>query len=76
MNDIKTAYSLGSEGMLITRYTEDASFHEVETKNYHEVIKDMDAGVYNGDLNLACWLIVLVGFVGYFAWEEGKHNGR
>lgn len=28
------------------------------------------------DLILACWLIVLVCFVGYFAWEEGKHNGR
>lgn len=28
------------------------------------------------DLILACWVIVLVGFVGYFAWEEGKHNGR
>ncbi|WP_215411716.1 hypothetical protein [Escherichia coli] len=60
MNDIKTAYSLGSEGMLITRYTEDASFHEVETKNYHEVIKDMDAGVYDGDLNLALQIADLV----------------
>ena len=27
------------------------------------------------DLILACWLIVLVGFVVYFDWEEGKHNG-
>lgn len=60
MNDIKTAYSLGSEGMLITRYTEDASFYEVETKNYHEVIKDMDAGVYDGDLNLAQQITDLV----------------
>lgn len=60
MNDIKTAYSLGSEGMLITRYTEDASFHEVETKNYHEVIEDMDAGVYDGDLNLALQIADLV----------------
>ncbi|EFL3935190.1 hypothetical protein ACR15_002185 [Escherichia coli] len=24
------------------------------------------------DLILACWLIVLVGFVGHFAWEEGN----
>ncbi|MCM4340884.1 hypothetical protein MMS52_08170 [Escherichia coli] len=46
--------------MLITRYTEDASFHEVETKNYHEVIKDMDAGVYDGDLNLALQIADLV----------------
>ncbi|ENS1089936.1 hypothetical protein ACEZI3_001310 [Escherichia coli] len=53
MKDIKTAYSLGSEGVLITRYTEDASFHEVETKDYHEVIKDMEAGAYDADLNLA-----------------------
>ncbi|HAU9137364.1 TPA: hypothetical protein JEX36_002821 [Escherichia coli] len=60
MNDIKTAYSLGSEGMLITRYTEDASFHEVETKDYHEVIKDMDAGAYDGDLNLALQIADLV----------------
>lgn len=60
MNDIKTAYSLGSEGMLITRYTEDASFHEVETKDYHEVIKDMDAGAYDGDLNLALQIADIV----------------
>ncbi|HFO4524568.1 TPA: hypothetical protein ACHJZF_000123 [Escherichia coli] len=60
MNDIKTAYSLGSEGMLITRYTEDASFHEVETKEYHEVIEDMDAGAYDGDLNLALQIADLV----------------
>lgn len=60
MNDIKTAYSLGSEGMLITRYTEDASFHEVETKDYHEVIKDMDAGAYDGDLNLALQVVDIV----------------
>ncbi|HEA8917610.1 TPA: hypothetical protein RXQ27_001731 [Escherichia coli] len=60
MNDIKTAYSLGSEGMLITRYTEDASFHEVVTKDYHEVIKDMDAGVYDGDLNLALQIVDIV----------------
>lgn len=53
MKDIKTAYSLGSDGMLITRYTEDASYHEVETKGYHEVIKDMEAGAYDADLNLA-----------------------
>ncbi|CTU79264.1 Uncharacterised protein [Escherichia coli] len=53
MKDIKTAYSLGSEGMLITRYTEDASFHEVEIKDYHEVLKDMEAGKYDADLNLA-----------------------
>lgn len=53
MKDIKTAYSLGSEGMLITRYTEDASYHEVETKDYHEVIKDMEAGAYDSDLNMA-----------------------
>lgn len=60
MNDIKTAYSLGSEGMLITRYTEDASFHEVVTKDYHEVIKDMNAGVYDGDLNLALQIVDIV----------------
>lgn len=60
MNDIKTAYSLVSEGMLITRYTEDASFHEVVTKDYHEVIKDMDAGVYDGDLNLALQIVDIV----------------
>ncbi|EPX8500592.1 hypothetical protein ACW3QW_000134 [Escherichia coli] len=60
MNDIKTAYSLGSDGMLITRYTEDASFHEVVTKDYHEVIKDMDAGVYDGDLNLALQIVDIV----------------
>lgn len=60
MNDIKTAYSLGSDGMLITRYTEDASFHEVETKDYHEVIKDMDAGAYDGDLNLALQIAEIV----------------
>ncbi len=53
MKDIKTAYSLGSDGMLITRYTEDASYHEVETKDYHEVIKDMETGAYDADLNLA-----------------------
>ena len=53
MKDIKTAYSLGSDGMLITRYTEDASYHEVETKDYHEVIKDMESGAYDADLNLA-----------------------
>lgn len=57
MNDIKTAYSLGSEGMLITRYTEDASFHEVETKDYHEVLKDMEAGKYDADLNLALQIV-------------------
>ncbi|WP_025670623.1 hypothetical protein [Escherichia coli] len=57
MNDIKTAYSLGSEGMLITRYTEDASLHEVETKDYHEVLKDMDAGAYDADLNLALHIV-------------------
>lgn len=60
MNNIKTAYSLGSDGMLITRYTEDASFHEVVTKDYHEVIKDMDAGVYDGDLNLALQIVDIV----------------
>lgn len=57
MNDIKTAYSLGNEGMLITRYTEDASFHEVETKDYHEVLKDMEAGAYDADLNLALQIV-------------------
>lgn len=57
MNDIKTAYSLGSEGMLITRYTEDASFHEVEIKDYHEVLKDMEAGKYDADLNLALQIV-------------------
>lgn len=57
MNNIKTAYSLGSEGMLITRYTEDASFHEVETKDYHEVLKDMEAGAYDADLNLALQIV-------------------
>lgn len=57
MNDIKTAYSLGSEGMLITRYTEDASFHEVVTKDYHEVLKDMEAGAYDADLNLALQIV-------------------
>lgn len=57
MKDIKTAYSLGSDGMLITRYAEDASFHEVETKDYHEVLKDMEAGVYDADLNLALQIV-------------------
>lgn len=57
MKDIKTAYSLGSDGMLITRYTEDASFHEVETKDYHEVLKDMEAGAYDADLNLALQIV-------------------
>ncbi|HGD7864009.1 TPA: hypothetical protein ACI7D5_001423 [Escherichia coli] len=57
MKDIKTAYSLGSEGMLITRYTEDASFHEVEIKDYHEVLKDMEAGAYDADLNLALQIV-------------------
>lgn len=60
MNDIKTAYSLGNEGMLITRYTEDASFHEVETKDYHEVLKDMEAGKYDADLNLALQIVDIV----------------
>ena len=60
MNDIKTAYSLGSEGMLITRYTEDASFHEVEIKDYHEVLKDMEAGAYDADLNLALQVVDIV----------------
>ncbi|EFI9807132.1 hypothetical protein HIH31_001258 [Escherichia coli] len=60
MNDIKTAYSLGSDGMLITRYTEDASFHEVETKDYHEVLKDMEAGAYDDDLNLALQIVDIV----------------
>lgn len=57
MNYIKTAYSLGSDGMLITRYAEDASFHEVETKDYHEVLKDMEAGAYDADLNLALQIV-------------------
>ncbi|WWQ70530.1 hypothetical protein mEp044_32 [Escherichia phage mEp044] len=57
MNDIKTAYSLGSDGMLITRYAEDASFHEVETKDYHEVLKDMESGAYDADLNLALQIV-------------------
>jgi hypothetical protein len=57
MNNIKTAYSLGSDGMLITRYAEDASFHEVETKDYHEVLKDMNAGAYDADLNLALQIV-------------------
>lgn len=57
MKDIKTAYSLGSDGMLITRYTEDASYHEVETKDYHEVLKDMEAGAYDADLNLALQIV-------------------
>ncbi|MDI4369848.1 hypothetical protein E7V09_10005 [Escherichia coli] len=57
MKDIKTAYSLGSNGMLITRYTEDASYHEVETKDYHEVLKDMEAGAYDADLNLALQIV-------------------
>lgn len=60
MNDIKTAYSLGNEGMLITRYTEDASFHEVEIKDYHEVLKDMEAGKYDADLNLALQIVDIV----------------
>lgn len=60
MNDIKTAYSLGIEGMLITRYTEDASFHEVEIKDYHEVLKDMEAGKYDADLNLALQIVDIV----------------
>lgn len=60
MNDIKTAYSLGSNGMLITRYTEDASLHEVETKDYHEVLKDMEAGAYDADLNLALQVVDIV----------------
>lgn len=57
MKDIKTAYSLGGDGMLITRYTEDASYHEVETKDYHEVLKDMEAGAYDADLNLALQIV-------------------
>lgn len=57
MNDVKTAYSLGSDGMLITRYTEDASYHEVEIKDYHEVLKDMEAGKYDADLNLALQIV-------------------
>ncbi|PQA27429.1 hypothetical protein [Escherichia coli] len=60
MNDIKTAYSLGSDGMLITCYAEDASFHEVETKDYHEVLKDMEAGAYDADLNLALQIVDIV----------------
>lgn len=60
MKDIKTAYSLGSEGMLITRYTENASFHEVEVKDYHEVLKDMEAGAYDADLNLALQIVDIV----------------
>ncbi|HBJ0476713.1 TPA: hypothetical protein LAN56_003445 [Escherichia coli] len=60
MNDIKTAYSLGSDGMLITSYNEDASFHEVETKDYHEVLKDMEAGEYDDDLNLALQIVDIV----------------
>ena len=60
MKDIKTAYSLCSEGMLITRYTEDASFHEVEIKDYHEVLKDMEAGKYDADLNLALQIVDIV----------------
>ncbi|HGW7009831.1 TPA: hypothetical protein ACNRD5_001098 [Escherichia coli] len=60
MNDIKKAYSLGSDGMLITRYAEDASFHEVETKDYHEVLKDMEAGAYDADLNLALQIVDIV----------------
>ncbi|EHP2010052.1 hypothetical protein KOV88_003225 [Escherichia coli] len=60
MNDIKTAYSLSSDGMLITRYAEDASFHEVETKDYHEVLKDMEAGAYDADLNLALQIVDIV----------------
>lgn len=60
MNDIKTAYSLGSDGMLITRYTEDGSYHEVETKDYHEVLKDMEAGKYDADLNLALQIVDIV----------------
>ncbi|HAH3639777.1 TPA: hypothetical protein GFX84_06130 [Escherichia coli] len=60
MNDIKTAYSLGSNGMLITRYAEDASFHEVEIKDYHEVLKDMEAGKYDADLNLALQIVDIV----------------
>ncbi|HAW3441931.1 TPA: hypothetical protein JLS89_002105 [Escherichia coli] len=60
MNDIKTAYSLGNEGMLITRYTDDANFHEVEIKDYHEVLKDMEAGAYDADLNLALQVVGIV----------------
>lgn len=60
MKDIKTAYSLGSDGMLITRYTEDASYHEVEIKDYHEVLKDMEAGKYDADLNLALQIVDIV----------------
>ncbi|EQQ67136.1 hypothetical protein G771_01609 [Escherichia coli HVH 110 (4-6978754)] len=60
MNDIKTAYSLGNEGMLITRYTDDANFHEVEIKDYHEVLKDMEAGAYDADLNLALQVVDIV----------------
>lgn len=60
MKDIKTSYSLGSDGMLITRYTEDANFHEVETKDYHEVLKDMEAGKYDADLNLALQIVDIV----------------
>lgn len=60
MKDIKTAYSLGSDGMLITRYSDDASYHEVETKDYHEVLKDMEAGAYDADLNLAMQIVDIV----------------
>lgn len=60
MNDIKTAYSLGNESMLITRYTDDANFHEVEIKDYHEVLKDMEAGAYDADLNLALQVVDIV----------------
>ena len=60
MKDIKTAYSLGSDGMLITRYSDDASYHEVETKDYHEVLKDMEAGAYDADLNLALQIVDIV----------------
>ena len=52
MNDIKTAYSLGSEGMLITATLKTQVF-EVEIKDYHEALKDMEAGMYDADLNMA-----------------------
>lgn len=78
MKDIKTAYSLGSDGMLITRYTEDANYHEVETKDYHEVIKDMEAGVYDADLNMALQVADIVmeaSMRDYVSLDNEEKNG-
>ncbi|ENQ0912879.1 hypothetical protein ACENW9_000854 [Escherichia coli] len=60
ISEIKTGYAAGVHGLLITRYTEDGNFHKVETKEYGEVIKDMKAGEYDGDLAVAMRIADLV----------------